>query len=328
MKIPRRNFITLLGSTAVAWPLAAHAQQSAMPVIGFLHGSLPKVEALYVVGFRQSLKEAGYIEGRNVAIEFRWAENHYDRLPALAAELVGRRVAVIVTGTPAAALAAKAATTTIPIVFAIGPDPVKLGLVASLNRPGGNVTGVSFLANALEAKRLGLLHDLVPQATVIGVLLNPDNASAETQLRELEEAARALGLPLHVANASSERDFDSAFASFVQHGAGALVVGTDAFFASRRELLVALAARNAVPAIYFSREVAETGGLMSYGASITDAFRQVGVYAGKILKGAVPADLPVMQSVKFEFVINLKTAKALGLTVPPGILAIADQVIE
>jgi putative tryptophan/tyrosine transport system substrate-binding protein len=323
----RREFITLLGGAA-AWPLAARAQQPAMPTIGFLGSGSPGTYTPLVVGFRQGLKEAGYVEGLNAAIEFRWAEGQYDRFPELVAELVRNRVAVIATFGPGAALAAKAATTTIPIVFTGGFDAVQLGLVASLNRPGGNVTGVNFLANALEAKRLGILHDLVPQSTVIGTLLNPANASAEVQSRNMKEAASALGLQLRVATASTERDIDAAFANFVQQRLNALIVAADAFFLSQRNQLVSLAARHAIPAIYAWREAVAAGGLMSYGTSFTDAYRQGGIYVGLILKGAKPADLPVMLPTKFEFVVNLKTAKALGLTIPPGVLAIADEVVE
>ena len=325
----RREFITLVGAAA-AWPLAARAQQPAMPVIGVLSGgSSPDPSAARWRAFHHGLSENGYVEGRNVAIEYRWPEGQYDRLPALVADLVRRRVTVLTAlGGVQTPLAAKAATGTIPIVFAIGSDPVKFGLVASLNRPGGNVTGVSFFTIELEAKRLGVLHELVPKATAIAVLVNRTNANAENQLRELSEAARTLGLQLHALNASSERDFDAAFAAVAQMRAGALLVAADPFFFIRREKIVSLAMAQGVPAIYEWREFAEAGGLVSYGTNLTDAFRQAGVYTGRILKGEKPADLPVMRSTKFELVINLKTAKALGLEIPSSVLARADEVIE
>ncbi len=301
-----------------------------MPVIGFLNGASSETFAHLAAAFRQGLSEAGYVEGRNVAIEYRWAEGEYDRLPALAAELVRRQVAVIAAGGGvAAALAAKAATTTIPIVFSGGGgDPVKLGLVASLNRPGGNVTGVSILTAALGAKRLGLLRELLPSATLIAVLINPTNPNSEIQLKDIEEAARTVGQQIFILYASNERDFDAAFAIIVERRAGALVVGADPYFNSRRDQLAGLAARHAIPAMYEQREFAVAGGLASYGTSLTDSFRQVGDYAGRILKGEKPADLPVMQPTRFELVINLKTATALRLTVPPTLLARADEVIE
>jgi putative ABC transport system substrate-binding protein len=322
----RREFIGLLGA-AGAWPLAARAQQPAMPVIGFLGTDAPDLRARRLGAFRNGLSEAGYDDGRNVTIEFRWAEGQYDRLASLAADLVQRRVSVIVVNGPAA-MAAKAATTTIPIVFVVGFDPVKLGLVASLARPGGNLTGVSLLNAELASKRLALLHELVPTATIIALLVNPGNPNAESLSQDTQAAARTLGLELHVLHASGERDFDAAFAALVRLGAGALVIGTDGFFVGQRERLAALTVRHAVPAIFQSREFAEAGGLMSYAGSETDANRLMGVYTGRILKGEKPADLPVQQSTKVELIINLKTAKALGLTVPLIIQMTADEVIE
>jgi ABC-type uncharacterized transport system substrate-binding protein len=320
----RREFITLIGA-ATAWPAVARAQQPAMPVIGFLASPMPRPNRL--AAFRQGLREAGYIEGQNVAVEFQ-VTDQYDRLPALADDLVRRRPAVLMVLGNYAILAAKAATSTIPIVFSGGFDPVELGVVASLARPGGNITGASWLANALEAKRLGLMRVLLPRMTVIGALINPDNASAEGQSRDLTEAAQTIGLGVVVVNARSERDFDSAIAAVLQEGAGALVVVTDGFFNTWREHLVALVARHAIPAIYFNRELVEAGGLISYGATSTDADRQAGIYVGRILKGEKPADLPVMLPTRFELIINLRTAKALGLTVPEGLLLAADEVIE
>jgi putative ABC transport system substrate-binding protein len=315
----RREFTTLLGG-AVAWPLAARAQQPAMPVIGFLSGGSAAGYAPIVSAFRQGLAEAGYTEGQNLAIEYRWADGQYDRAPALAADLVARRVSVIVAaGGIGSALAAKAASPTIPIVFVSGDD---------FNRPGGNVTGVSFLLTALEAKRLELLHELLPKATLIAVLVNPSFAAADLRVTAVREAANTLGLQLSMLTAGSERDIDNAFASVVGKQAGALIVTSDPFFVSRREQIVFLATRGAVPTAFFTREFATAGGLMSYGASISDAYRQTGIYAGKVLKGEKPANLPVMQPTKFEFVINLKTARALGLDIPPMMLALADEVIE
>jgi putative ABC transport system substrate-binding protein len=319
----RREFITLLGGAA-AWPVAARAQQAAMPVIGFLSSGSP----VSLGAFHQGLRETGYVEGQNVVIEYRWADGQYDRLPALAADLVRHQVDVICAWAVAGAHAAKAATSTIPIVFSIGGNPVEEGLVAHLNSPDGNLTGVTVFYGELGRKRLGLLRELVPEATVIAVLVNPSNPNVEFRLSDVQEAARAIGQQIHVFNASSEDSLDAVFSSLVQGGAGALLVGDDPFFEDRRQQLVALAARYAVPAIYFTRTFVEVGGMIAYGVSETDSSRQVGVYIGRILKGAKPADLPVMQPTKFELVINLKTARALGLTVPPTLLAIADEVIE
>ncbi len=322
----RREFMSLLGGAA-AWPLAARAQQPAMPVVGFLGSTPAGPYAAIVAAFRQSLKETGFVEGQNLAIEYRWADNQHDRLPALAADLVSRKVAVIVTsGSVPPALAAKAATSTIPIVFHTGLDPVAAGLVSSINRPGGNITGVTFLTEASTLKRLSLLRDLVP-ANVIGLLANRPEAT-DSVTKELETVTRPLGLALHVVYAGSERELDDAFVTLAQRNIGALLVNTGPFFRTRTEQLVGLAARYAIPAIYPGRDYALAGGLMSYAPSITEAYRQQGVYAGKILKGEKPGDLPVLQSTTFEFVINLKAARALNLTPSPGLLAIADEVIE
>ena len=326
----RREFITLIAGAAAAWPLGARAQQPAMPVIGFLNPASPDAVADRVRAFRQGLKDSGYVERENVAIEYRWAEGQYDQLPALAAELVHRQVAVIVTaGGANAALAAKAATATIPIVFSVAGDPVRLGLVASLARPSGNLTGINFLSVELVAKRLELLRELVPGAARIAVLVNPANTvNTETTLRDMQSAARAMGLQIQVFNASTSREIDAAFATIVRERPIALFVGSDSFFNDRRVQLVHLASHHAVPATYGGRDFAVAGGLMSYGSNIVDVYRQVGDYAGRILKGAKPADLPVVQSSKFELVINAQTARMLGLTVPDKLLVAADEVIE
>ena len=324
--IGRRQFITLLGGAAT-WPLVAHAQQPAMPVIGFLHHASPDVAAGLAAAFRQGLKETGFVEGQNVRIEYRWAQGRYDLLTELAADLVRREVAVIMTNTPTSQVA-KAATSTIPIVFASADDPIPLGLVASFNRPGGNATGIYFLIAALEGKRVEFLHEVVPKAGTIALLVDPNFPSAAAQTLAMRQAARSLGLNLLVVTAGTERDIDTAFATLVRERAGALAVAASGFFFFHREQLVALAAHHGMPVVYPWRDAAAAGGLMSYGASPFDAYRQAGIYAGRILKGEKPADLPVQQAVKVEFVINLRSAKALGLTVPLPLLGRGDEVIE
>ena len=323
----RREFITLIGGTAATWPLAAVAQQSAIPTIGFLRSTLPDASTDLLVALRKGLKETGYVEGQNITIEYRWAENRHERLSALAADLVRQRCVVIIAGGVDAAFAAKAATATTPVIFATGDDPIRNGLVGSLNRPGGNVTGVFFVAGSMEGKQLGLLREVVPKAAVIGMLVNPASPASAGQERETQAAAQALGQQLHVFKASTERDIDNVFATLTQYRIGALLIAANALFTGQRDQLVALAARHAMPTLHYTREFVEAGGLMSYGTSIRDTYRQVGVYVGRVLKGEKPADLPIIQSSTFELVINLKTAKTLGLTVPYGLLNAADEVM-
>jgi len=326
--IGRRELLAALGGAAAGWPLTAGAQQPGkLPTIGFL-GNDAATWTDWTAAFRQGLKKAGYVEGQNATIEYRWAEGHYDRLPGLAADLVGRKVTVIAATSTPAALAAKAATATVPIVFTTGGDPIKLGLVASLNRPGGNITGVSSLISELGTKRLGLLRELIPSATVIATLVNPNFPDADGQLRDAEAGARALGLQLIVLRAGTEREIDAAFATMAQRGGGVLDVSVDPFFVERRDHIVALAASYAIPAMYPLSDFAVAGGLMSYGTDFADSYRQAGIYTGRIVKGEKPADLPVQRSTKFEFVINVKTAKALGLSVPNSMQLLADEVIE
>ena len=324
----RREFFKSIGGAAIAWPLTARGQQPAMPVIGFLNSASPVTFANVVSGFRRGLAEVGYVEHRNVGIDYRWAEGQVDRLPALASELVRAQVAVICAGSPPAALAAKAATTTIPIVFTSGDDPVKLGLVKSYSRPGGNLTGVALLIDVLSGKRLGLLREIVPAATLIAVLLHPTWPTFDTQLNDVQEAARVVGQQIHVLRADTEHEIDAAFDKAKELRANAMMVGPSTFFTVRRNQIVELAARDALPTIYGQRDYWAAGGLMSYATDLTDAYRQAGVYSGKILRGAQPTELPVVQSAKFELLINLKVAKSLGLTFPPGLVAIADEVIE
>ena len=324
----RREFIKLLGGTAAIWPLAARAQQPAIPVIGFINSASPDEYAPFLAAFRQGLKEAGTIEGQNATIEYHWAEGQYDRLPAMAADLVHRKVTVIAATSTPAAQAAKAATATIPIVFTTADDPIRLGFVASLNRPGGNMTGVANLLVDLGTKQLGLLRELAPGTTTIVALANPNFIGTERQLKDVEAAVRALGLQFTVLRATTEPEINSAFASMTQFTGAALIVAADPFLIAYRDHVVALAARHAIPTIYSVRNFAVAGGVMSYGTDLADSYRQAGIYTGRIIRGEKPADLPVQQSTKFEFVINLKTAKALGLTVPPTLLARADEVIE
>jgi putative ABC transport system substrate-binding protein len=324
----RREFITLIGGSAMAWPLSARAQQPSVPVIGYLESASQGQFSDLIPAFRKGLSETGYTDGQNVKIEYRWAEGQYDRLPALTAELVRGAATLIFTTAFNSAQAAKAVTTTVPIVFVSGPDPVQLGLVASLNRPGGNLTGVTLFTSTVGAKRLQLLRELLPAANTVAFIVNPGNTRADSDIQEMETAAQALGQQIVVAKAETDRDFETAFATLAKRSIQALVVGGDPFFNSKAQQLVALASHYAIPTIYPLNEFAAVGGLMSYGSSISDAYRQAGIYAGRILKGAKPADLPVMQPTKFELVINLKTAKALGLTVPPTLLARADDVIE
>jgi putative tryptophan/tyrosine transport system substrate-binding protein len=325
--VKRREFITLIGGAA-AWPLAGRAQQPAMPTIGFLNSASPEGYAPYATAFRQGLKEAGYVDGQNVTIEYRWAEGRYEQLPALAAELVRRQVSVVAATSTPAGLVAKAATSTIPVVFTTAADPVKVGLVASLNRPGGNVTGVSFFNAELGSKQAGLLHELIPAAAHVGLLVNPKFPATDALTRDVTAVASAIGFEIHVMQASDSREIEDAFGALVRKRADALLVGADTFLLSRRLQIATLAARHAIPAVYPIRDFAEAGGLISYGASQTEGYRQAGIYTGKILKGAKPNDLPVIRATKFELVINLPTARAIGLEIPPTVLARADLVIE
>ena len=324
----RREFITLLGGAAAAWPLAARAQQPAVPVVGYLNSRSRDTDTPFLAAFHRGLNETGYVEGQNVAIEYRWADGQYDRLPVLATDLVRRRVTVMAATSTPAALAAKAATSAIPIVFTTAADPIAVGLVDSLSRPSGNVTGVNSYLSDLGAKRLELLRQLVPNDAVIGMLVNPNYPDAESQAKDVKEAARTLGQQVHVVNADSEGDLNRAFATFIELKADALLVSLDSFFLSRREQLVALAARHKIPVMYFARDFVLAGGLMSYGSDLADSYRQAGVYTGRILKGAKPVDLPVLQPTKFELSINTTTAKSLGLSIPDRLLALADEVIE
>ena len=326
----RREFIILFGGAAASWPLVARAQQSGMPVVGFISGGAAEADARFAAAFRKGLNETGYVDGQNVTVEYHWLEGRYDSVPALVADLVRRQVTVIATpATPAAALAAKAATMTIPIIFSAAGDPVQLGLVASLARPGGNVTGINYFSSELVAKRLRLLHDLVPKAVRVAVLVNPANAlTAEPTLREVQEAAHIIGLQVQIFNAKTIDEIDAAFATLANKRPDALFVGGDTFFFSRREQIATLAAREKIPAVYANSDAAAAGGLMSYSTDLADVLRQVGVYTGRVLKGEKPADIPVLQQTKFVFTINLKTARALGIDVPPAVLSIADEVIE
>src|SRR5262249_49581256 len=328
-RVKRREFITLLGGAAAAWPLAARAQQTALPVVGFLGAPSAAPYARYVAAVHQGLKEVGYVEHQNVATEYRWADSQYDRLPALAAELVSRRVAVIIPiGGAPAAVAAKAATSTIPIVFNLGADPVGLGLVTNLSRPGGNITGIAMMTLEMETKRLELLHELAPASSSLAILLNPSNAQAQSQEREAQRAARVIGRQVLVLKASSEHEIEGAFAALVRERAGGLLVGGDPFFTSQPVLFVVLTAHHSIPTVYPFRSYVDAGGLMSYGSSLLDAYRQTGVYTGRVLKGEKPGDLPIAQPTKFELIINLKTARAVGIAIPPTLLARADEVIE
>ena len=329
LDLRRRQFLTLLGGAAAAWPLGARAQQAALPVVGFLGAPSAGPYERYVAAVHQGLKEVGYIEHQNVAMEYRWADGQYDRLPALAADLISRRAAVIVPiGGAPATVAAKAATSTIPIVFNLGADPIGLGLVTNLKRPGGNITGIAMMNLEIETKRLELLHELAPASTSVAVLLNPSNAQAQTQEREAQAAAPVIGRKVLILKAATEREIESAFATLVREQAGALLVGADTFFNSQAILFVVLTARHAIPTIYPFKSSVDAGGLMSYGTSLLDAYRQTGVYAGRVLKGERPGDLPIVQPTKFELVINLKTARAVGIAIPPTLLARADEVIE